>query len=558
MCLALCQINSIAGNVDANLEKILGAIELASRNPKNRILVFPELALPGACAGDLLLNDLFLESCEDALTKIDTKCRDLKISAIVGTISPASDNKRKNSLCIVGPHGGAHFDKVKLTSEDVSDEYRYFKPDEILNCIWLCPDSGQNYAIAHWSDRQLLKRESFPSHKVDRIILVGACAFEVGAPAGILAELREIARTINVPVAFVNAVGAGDHIVYAGGSTIVMPNGTVPVMGKWFAEDMIDWSVDGKYTKDLYPAEDDLIMDPVRSTIEALTLGLKDYMDKCGFKRVLIGNSGGIDSAVAVTLSVRALGAENVLTVSMPGPFTTDGTRMDSDELADNLGITQMYIPIAPAYEAFNQMMLNDNERGPLKKLFGGDKQKVSKLAGENLQARLRGVILMWISNALGSAEPTLLLATGNKSEAAVGYTTLYGDTCGGLCLLGDLTKDMVYKVAAELNRQMGPVIPESVIKRAPSAELAPGQKDQDTLPPYPILDKLIEGLLVQGDAPQDLIDEKQSITKELAERVVKMMRRAEYKRKQFAPNIRVTSKAFGFGHRMPSATGKN
>ena len=555
----MCQMNSIAGNVQANLEKMLHIIKTSSQNSEASFLVFPELALPGACAGDWFLSADFLAECESALQQLDKVCRERGISALVGTIRPAvfDKTKRRNTLALIGQSGGAFFDKMTIVSEDVSDEHRYFEADSVLNGVWRCPKTGFSIGIAHWSDRNILSAESFFAARIDRVILVGACPFEIGSPESRCRELAELARKAQVPVMFVNAIGGGDHVVYDGGSAVVLPDGTMPALCKWLEEDCVDWDMDTSAGKNFYPQADAAIFDPVKSVIDVLCLGLKDYMEKCGFRKVLLGNSGGIDSAVTAALAVRALGAKQVIAVSMPGPYTTDGTRTDSDGLSVRLGITQLHVPIVPVYESFVKMMSATGEASPLTALFDGDSSKINKLANENVQARLRGTILMWISNALGSAVPTLLLSTGNKSEATVGYCTLYGDSCGGLNLIGDLTKCMVYKVAEELNRQMGDVIPESIIVRAPSAELAPGQKDQDSLPPYPLLDEVIERLIVEQRREADVVDAEHGIDDALVQRIAHMMKVSEYKRKQVPACVRVTAKAFGPGRRMPLACGK-
>lgn len=559
MCLALCQINSCAGNITANLETILKTISEVASEQQAEMLIFPELSLPGPGAGDMMWEEGFVERCDEALVVIDDRCRQQNVAALIGTVKYGIGNgKLRNSLCLVGVGGGARFDKITLSTEDVWDEARYFESNDVLNSVWTCPQTGLQYGIAHWADRRLLAFETFHRAKVDRVILVGANAFELGAPEARATELAELAELSKVPVAFVNAVGAGDHVVFDGGSCVTLPDGTMPIACPWLAENTATWRIDQEYQTNFYPDKTHRINNPAQAVVDVLTFALRDYVTKCGFKKVLLGNSGGIDSAVVATLAVRAIGPENVITVSMPGPYTTDGTRTDSDELSERLGITQLCVPILPAFETVQSMMLSKNDRSPLSVLFNGDTSKVNKLAGENLQARLRGITLMWISNALGSETPTLLLATGNKSEAAAGYATLYGDTCGGLCLIGDLTKGLVYEVARELNREMGDVIPTSVIERAPSAELAPGQKDQDSLPPYPILDHLVREFVEGGKNVCSAVNPAMGIDAALARKVYAMIGNAEYKRKQVASCVRVTGKAFGPGRRMPLAKGKN
>lgn len=558
MSLVLCQVNSCAGNVARNVELVLDMVA-GCGGCGGDLFVFPELVLPGACVGDCFLDAGFVAQCDEGLRTIDEFCKERGVTAVVGTVkrSTHSGGKLRNALCVVGKNGGARFDKMTLVSDDVLDEHRYFEADDVLNAVWLCPQSGLHLGIAHWADRHLLAAESFRAAMVDQVLFSSACAFEVGAGVARIAELDHTAALAGVPVALVNAAGGGDHVVYDGGSCVALPDGSRPAMCRWFAPDCAVWNP--QVAVDVAPVDAFLgrVGDPTLSVLDALTLGLTDYMSKCGFEKVLIGNSGGIDSALTAALAARAIGGANVITVTMPGPFTSDATRSDSDELARRLGVQQLCVPIGAMVGAVESAMFADEQSAPVQALFGGDAAAVNRLAGENVQSRLRGLSLMWISNALGGHAPALVLSTGNKSEAAVGYCTLYGDTCGGLNLIGDLTKGMVYAVARAINAEMGEVIAQSIIDREPSAELAPNQKDSDSLPPYPVLDGLVEQMVELGKTPEEAAAVVAGATPDVARRVARMIAGAEYKRKQVAACVRVTRKAFGVGRRMPLARGK-
>jgi NAD+ synthase (glutamine-hydrolysing) len=365
--------------------------------------------------------------------------------------------------------------------------------------------------------------------------------------------LRHAARRRGMPVVLVNQVGGCDQVIFDGGSCVVMPDGSMPAAAGWFTEKTVVWDTgDGAHDAafDAMLAE---VADDVAGIREALSLGLRDYLAKTGFTRVIVGNSGGIDSAVVLALAVATLGRENAISVSMPGPFTSEATRTDSELLARNLGVRHFEIPIAGPFDAFRGLLQGTGS--PLMApLFGGDPAAVSRLADENIQARIRGNFLMWISNAV--REPrTLVLSTGNKSEMAAGYCTLYGDMCGGMALISDVPKMMVYKLARHLNASMGAPIPQSIIDREPTAELAPNQKDSDSLPPYPVLDEIIR-LYVEEQKGAEEIIAAGAADEATVRRAVRLIDGAEYKRAQAAPGLKVTSKAFGFGRRMPIARG--
>ncbi|MBX7247222.1 MAG: NAD(+) synthase, partial [Candidatus Sumerlaeaceae bacterium] len=365
--------------------------------------------------------------------------------------------------------------------------------------------------------------------------------------------IHHTAERWGMPVLMVNQVGGCDEVVFDGGSAVVRPNGSVACCCGWFEENITVWDLGEVSARRSVETVVKPVEEEVSTIRQALLLGLRDYLKKTGFAQVLVGNSGGIDSAVVVSLAVEAVGAENVISVSMPGPFTSQGTHDDSAELARRQGVRHIDLPIAGPYEVMADLLEGPDSK-VIAELFGGAAGKVSRLANENLQARLRGNILMWLSNAF-STPRTLLLSTGNKSEIAVGYCTLYGDMAGGLALISDVPKTMVYKLARLINATRGDVIPQSIIDREPTAELAPNQKDSDSLPPYPVLDEIIRLHVEEFQSAEEIIDAGVAPA-ETVRRVLRMIDNAEYKRKQAAPGIKVTSKAFGVGRRMPIARG--
>lgn len=571
MKIALCQIDTITGNVAYNLGRVTQELERAAEAGA-KLAIFPELALPGYPPKDLLEYQWFVEEVSEALSQVHARCIDLKIDCICGTVHTNLFGGKKellNAAAYIRATGEVLFTfKKLLPTYDVFDEHRYFEPcpKECLSPLTNYPEVGLTIGVSIcediWNDQQFWKNErlyeidpveSLVQQGANVIVNISASPFVVGKPVKRLEMLQHIARRWGVTVIMVNQVGGCDQIIFDGGSAVVLPDGTVPAAAGWFEEKTVYWETSETAPLSDFQETRAAVADEVRAIHDALALGLRDYLKKTGFEQVVVGNSGGIDSATVLTLATEVLGAGNVISVSMPGPFTSEGTRRDSAELARRLGIRHLELPILEPYEAFRRI-LETPEGEVVQKLFGGDPRLIHKLANENLQARLRGNILMWISNAIAHPR-TLVLSTGNKSELAAGYCTLYGDMAGGLALISDVPKTMVYKLGRFLNERMGNPIPESIIEREPTAELAPNQKDSDSLPPYPILDEIIRLYIEEFKGPEEIAAAGVA-DRELIRKTIAMIDRAEYKRAQAAPGLKVTSKAFGFGRRMPIARG--
>jgi NAD+ synthase (glutamine-hydrolysing) len=343
--------------------------------------------------------------------------------------------------------------------------------------------------------------------------------------------LRAIAKQQHVPVVYVNQVGGNDSLVFDGSSVAIMPDGRIAALAKSFEEDLVFFdSTTGR--GDVRPA----IPDELEAVYRALVTGVRDYVRKCGFRKVVIGVSGGVDSALVATIAADALGPENVTGVAMPGPYSSEGSLIDAQALAKNLGILILTLPITDTFDRY---------RKTLESTFAG---LPSDATEENLQARIRGNLLMALSNKFGS----LVLSTGNKSEMAVGYCTLYGDMAGGLAVISDVPKTMVYELAKFANRER-PRIPDATLTKAPSAELRPNQTDQDTLPPYDVLDRVLKAYVEDLHSPEEIAD-KFGYPLELVRSVARRVDQNEYKRKQAPPGLKVTSKAFSVGRRFPLA----
>lgn len=575
MKIALCQISPVTGNIPYNLRRILEELDAAVQAGAH-LAVFPELSIPGYPPKDLLEYPEFLREAEEALEQVGRKCREIGLGAIVGTVAANIFNGKKplcNTAIYLPPTDSGPLITYKklLPTYDVFDEHRYFDeaPADLVPPIITVAAPGEEpmklgVAICEdlWNDNEFWKHERlYPVDPVDALVAAGAQAivnissspFVQCKPLRRLDMMRHISRRRQMPVILVNQVGGNDQVVFDGGSGVVLPDGAVPAAAGWFMERTVLWDTTVRRSIDnlaamLYPIES-----RIRSIIAALKLGLKDYMARTGFTQVLVGNSGGIDSAVVLALAVDAIGADNVISVTMPSQFTSTGTFDDAGQLAENLKIRHLRLPIVDVHEQYSELLAGA-QSPVVEELFEGDPSEMNSIAEENVQARIRGNILMYISNAITTPR-TLLLTTGNKSELAVGYCTLYGDMCGGLALISDVPKTTVYKLAVELNSTMGDVIPTSIIEREPSAELAPGQKDQDSLPPYHVLDEIIRKFVEDHLAADDIVASGVADAA-VVKRVVRLIEIAEYKRAQAAPGIKVTSKAFGAGRRVPIARG--
>ncbi len=428
--------------------------------------------------------------------------------------------------------------KSLLPSYDVFDEARYFEPArerEILKfretglAISICEDV--------WNDKDFWKRRLYsidPAEELvrkggDILINISASPYSMGKFLLRQRMLSEIARKYRRPLIYVNQVGGNDELIFDGASFAMDVEGELAAQCRDFEEDLVVYDTE-KQGGPLHP-----VSDQEASVFKALVLGTRDYAEKCGFKRVILGLSGGIDSALTAVIAVKALGKSNVLAVMMPSQYSSEGSLQDGKRLAKNLGIEYRVIPITRIFQSYQDS---------LKEIFRGKKPDVTE---ENIQARIRGNLLMAISNKFGY----LVLTTGNKSETAVGYSTLYGDMAGGLAVISDVPKTLVYRLARYANRK-GEIIPEAIIEKAPSAELRSNQRDEDSLPPYSILDGILKAYVEDNLNPQDIVS--LGYSPKLVNEIIQRVDANEFKRRQAVPGIRVTSKAFGMGRRLPIA----
>jgi NAD+ synthase (glutamine-hydrolysing) len=543
MQIALAQLNTIVGDVDGNVTRLLDA---AARAQKERadIVVFPELCVSGYPPRDLVERAAFIRQCEAGLERIRAATAAPGMPAIIAGLplpSRATTGKGvTNSAVMIADGRVLHrHDKLLLPTYDVFDEARYFEPAETCAPFDFKGERiGLSICEDAWNDAQLFRRRPYAVDPIEMLaargarlmINISASPFAPGKEAFRAELMASHARRHHTPFVFVNLVGANDELVFDGCSLFVDARGHLVSALAPFEEAfvVIDSTAPGR---DEHYRE----MEEIESMRRALVLGARDYFSKCGFSRAVVGLSGGIDSAVTMCLAAEALGAKNVLGVAMPSPFSSRESLEDASALAANLGVNLRVIPIDEVMKAYD---------AALAPAFVGLSRDVTE---ENIQARIRGNLLMAISNKLGH----LLLSTGNKSELAVGYCTLYGDMSGGLALISDVPKTDVYRLAALYNRERD-VIPRSSIEKAPSAELRPDQKDEDTLPPYDILDPILDMYLEQGLGPEEIV--ARGYDRKTVEWIVRAVRLSEYKRRQAAPGIKVTSKAFGVGRRFPIA----
>jgi NAD+ synthase/NAD+ synthase (glutamine-hydrolysing) len=541
--IALLQINPIVGDIAGNA-RLIASAGAEARSAGADLAVTPELALVGYLPRDLLLSAAFVSR---AWTELDALARELADGppVLVGVPeSNPSDEGRPlfNSAALLrGGRVEQRFRKALLPTYDVFDEDRYFEPfhgAQVLDLggtrigISICEDI--------WNDRDFWKRRRYHHDPVEELVRAGATAivnlsaspFTAGKHARREAMLSSMARKYGVPLVYVNQLGGNDDLVFDGRSCGFSAGGHPIARGASFAPDVV--ICDLARTASVGPADDLLAESEVW---RALVLGTRDYARKCGFSRVVLGLSGGIDSALTAAIAAEALGPDHVLGVLMPSPFSSRGSIDDSLALAANLGIATLTLPIEPAMQAL-ESTLHD--------AFADTTPDVTE---ENIQARIRGNLLMALSNKRGA----LLLTTGNKSELAVGYCTLYGDMSGGLGVIADVPKTMVYRVSRWVNARAGrAVIPEAVLTKAPSAELRPDQTDQDSLPPYDVLDDILQRHIERHEPAAAIV--AAGFDASTVQRVLRLVRIAEFKRKQAAPGLKVTDRAFGTGWRMPIA----
>ena len=553
MKICLAQINPTVGAFKQNAGKICRLINTARKKGAD-LIIFPEMCIVGYPPKDLLELSGFVDSNLKALEEVKNNVTG--ISAIVGFVDRNVARRGKNLY-----NAAAYINNKKIVSRhyksllptyDVFDEDRYFEP---THSISLAKISGRKFGISicedAWGANVIWQGKihhkdpvkSMIRQGAEIIINISASPFTIGKQDVRLKMLASHAKKHNVPIIFVNQIGGNDDLVFDGNSLVINKEGVVVDRALSFEEDLLmvefkgsDISVgDSKPRSVGKRTQSSAGEDEMESVYKALVLGTRDYVRKCGFKKAVIGLSGGIDSAVTAVIAVRALGKGKVLGVTMPSGFSSKGSVADSKELAKRLGIDFEIIPIKSVYNAYTKTLSG---------VFAGLPFDVTE---ENLQARIRGKILMAISNKYGY----LVLTTGNKSELAVGYCTLYGDMCGGLAVISDIPKTMVYDIAEYINRRKE-IIPIDTIEKPPSAELRPDQKDQDSLPPYDILDGVLRAYVEESKDVDDIIE--MGFDETLVKDIIRKVDKNEYKRKQAAPGIKVTSKAFGTGRRMPLA----
>ena len=539
MKIAIAQINTTVGDFDGNSDKIVDAWRRADEAGAE-LVVLPGLALCGYPPRDLLAKPAFLRQNQAALERLAK--RGGRAVALVGHASvneTDSGRPARNSAAVL--RDGQIIDvrhKTLLPTYDVFDEDRYFEPAtdntpvEILGKkigITICEDIWNDEVFPN--DRRYGRRpaDELAAAGAELLLNLSASPWNLGKEHSRHVLLSQLSAKVGCPVVYCNLVGGNDELVFDGGSQYYNGHGVLGASGAMFAEDLL--LVD---TETIEPKSSDT-SDDDEKLHKALSLGVRDYLHKCGFASAVIGLSGGIDSAVTAVIAVDALSAENVRGVAMPSQYSSQGSLDDAERLANALGIRYDIVPIEPVFEQL---------KSQLGDIFDGLDEDTAE---ENMQARIRGNILMSMSNKFGS----LLLTTGNKSELAVGYCTLYGDMCGGLAVISDLPKTRVYSLAKWINRERE-IIPESTLTKPPSAELRPDQLDQDSLPPYDVLDSILEAYVVDGQDAESIIASGHD--KATVQRIIRLINLNEYKRRQAAPGIKVTSKAFGVGRRIPVA----
>ncbi len=555
MKIALGQINPTVGDFSGNAARIIQFAQQA-RSAGAGLVLFPELSVCGYPPRDLVERPAFVERNHATAERIAAETTG--IAVICGLVTPAEAGSGKtvmNSAALLRD-GRIEFiqSKMLLPTYDVFDEMRNFAPARSQQLFDFC---GKQMALTicedAWNDKHFWNRQLYTVDPVEELVRAGgnfvlnisASPFWMGKREFRRDMLAAIAKNRNVPVAMVNQVGGNDSLVFDGSSLVIAPDGRVIAQGKSFEEDLIFFD-SANLTGDTH----EQIAGEEAGAYEALVLGTRDYVHKCGFRQAIIGLSGGIDSALTASIAVDALGAENVIGVGMPGPYSSPGSISDARQLAANLGIRFELLSINEIYRAACQT---------LAPVFTGLPPDTTE---ENIQSRARGLLLMSMSNKLGA----LVLSTGNKSELAVGYCTLYGDMVGGLAVISDVPKTLVYRLAAYANSRVETgqaetgqapslrgVIPQATIDKPPSAELRPDQKDSDSLPPYDVLDIILEDYVEESHSAEQ-IAQAHNFDLDLVKRVIKMVARSEYKRQQAAPGIKITPKAFGYGRRFPIA----
>jgi len=539
--IALGQINPTVGDFSGNAAKIVDFSRRAQAAGAGLIL-FPELSVCGYPPRDLVERSSFVARNRQTVEQIAAQTQGIAVICGLVTPAPADAGRSAMNSAALLMEGKVAFiqSKMLLPTYDVFDEMRNFAPAKSQELFSFC---GNRMALTicedAWNDKQFWPKRLYSVDPVEALIQAGgnfvlnisASPFWIGKRELRRDMLASIARHHKVPVVLVNQVGGNDSLVFDGSSLVLNREGHVIAQGKSFEEDLIYFD-----SQNLSGDMHEQIAGDEASVYSALVLGTRDYMHKCGFQKAIIGLSGGIDSALTAVVATDAVGAENVIGVGMPGPYSSQGSVDDARSLAKNLGIRFELLSINPAYEAYRQT---------LRDVFAGQKEDVTE---ENIQSRARGALLMALSNKFGA----IVLSTGNKSELGVGYCTLYGDMVGGLAVISDVPKTLVYRLSEYVNSRRA-VIPHATLEKPPSAELRPNQKDSDSLPPYEVLDAVLEDY-VEDSHPAERIAADRGLDIELVKRVMRMVDRAEYKRQQAAPGLKISPKAFGYGRRLPIA----
>ncbi len=542
MRIALAQIDPTVGDFTGNLEKIVAASHRAAERGA-RLAVFSELAICGYPPADFLEKPSFLVRCRSAVDELAVATRELPIAVLAGVALPSDgkDGKPAVNAAVLLDKGQLLLEQHKrlLPFYDVFDEQRYFSPaesqrvvelDGIRLAVTICEDA--------WNDKNFWPRRLYSVDPVEELmrqkpalhINLSSSPFWHSKRTIRREMLAAMARRDGIPVLMSNQVGGNDSLIFDGSSLALNGRGELIAQAASFVEDLV--LVDPFHAAPVPVPEDDA----TEAAYRALVLGTRDYVRKCGFRKAIVGLSGGIDSALVAAIAADALGAENVIGVGMPSPYSSAGSIDDSQKLAANLGIRFETISINSLFAEFTRA---------LEPVFQGMKEDITE---ENIQPRIRGTLLMALSNKFGA----LVLTTGNKSEMAVGYCTLYGDMVGALAVIGDLVKTRVYAVCNWLNRDQE-IIPAAILTKPPSAELRPGQMDTDSLPPYEVLDPIVEAYVERYETPERIAAEH-GFPLELVRQTVRLIERSEYKRQQAAPVLKVTAKSFGMGRRFPIA----
>lgn len=538
MKISIAQLNFLIGDFEGNTEKILAAVKEAKAD-KADIICFPELSICGYPPRDFLEFDDFIKQAEKSIKKIAKSAKGIAVVVGAPVKNPVVEGKDLYNSAVFMADGKVQYiqHKTLLPTYDVFDEYRYFEPASEWNVVEY---KGKKIALTVCEDiwnignenpmYRICPMDELIKQKPDFILNLSASPFSYKQAKERIRVVKANVKRYDIPMFYVNYAGAQTEIIFDGGSLVVSPNGNVFDELPYFKEELRTYDlatvIEGKKDNEQEKNKMTLIHD-------ALVTGVRDYFGKLGFKKAILGLSGGIDSAVVAVLAARALGADNVRVVLMPSQYSSDHSVNDARELAKNLGCQYDIVPIESVYESYMDI---------LKPHFWGREADVTE---ENLQARIRGMFLMAFSNKFGN----ILLNTSNKSEMAVGYGTLYGDMCGGLSVIGDVYKTEVFELARYMNKD-GEVIPENTITKPPSAELRPDQKDSDSLPDYDVLDEILYLYIEERQGPKELI--KRGFDEKLVRRVLRMTNINEFKRYQTAPVLRVSPKAFGMGRRMP------